>query len=126
LLASEWQGAAQVCRITRERIIRGKTTVETVCAITSLKSECASPAQLLALSRAHWAIENRLHHVRDVSCREDQARTRVGNAPQVLAACRNTALTLLRRMGLKIVEGFEHFAEYRGEAVAAVLQRRTE
>jgi hypothetical protein len=28
--------------------------------------------------------------------------------------------------GLKIVEGFEHFAEYRGEAVTAVLQRRTE
>jgi hypothetical protein len=97
-----------------------------VCAITSLKSECASPAQLLALSRAHWAIENPLHYVRDVSCREDQARTRVGHAPQVLAACRNTALTLLRRMGLKIVEGFEHFAEYRGEAVTAVLQRRTE
>ena len=126
LLAPEWKGVAQVCRITRERIIGGTTTIETVCAITSLKPEQASPARLLALSRAHWAIENRLHYVRDVSCREDQARTRVGNAPQVLAACRNTALTLLRRMGLKIVEGFEHFAEYRAEAIAAVLQRRTE
>ena len=37
-----------------------------------------------------------------------------------------TALTLLRRMGRKIVEGFEHFAEYRGEAIAAVMRRRTE
>jgi hypothetical protein len=97
-----------------------------VCAITSLKPEHASPAQLLALSRAHWAIENRLHYVRDVSCREDQVRTHVGNAPQVLAACRNTALTLLRRLGLKIVEGIEHFAEHRAEAIATVLQRRTE
>jgi hypothetical protein len=104
----------------------GRKTVETVCAITSLNPEQAEPAQLLALSRAHWAIENRLHHVRDVSCREDQARTHVGNAPQVLAACRNTALTLLRRMGLKIVEGFEHFAEHRSEAIATVIQRRTE
>jgi hypothetical protein len=117
---------AQVWRITRERIVRGRTTVETVCAITSLKPEHAGPAQLLALSRAHWAIENRLHYVRDVSCREDQARTHVGNAPQVLAACRNTALTLLRRMELKIVEGFEHFAEHRSEAIATVMQRRTE
>jgi predicted transposase YbfD/YdcC len=117
---------AQVCRITRERIVRGRTTVETVCAITSLKPEHAGPSQLLALSRAHWAIENRLHHVRDVSYREDQARTHVGNAPQVLAACRNTALTLLRRTGLKIVEGFEHFAEHRSEAIATVMQRRTE
>ena len=69
---------------------------------------------------------HRLHHVRDVSCREDQARTHVGNAPQVLAACRNTALTLLRRMGLKIVERFEHSAEHRSEASATVIQRRTE
>ena len=39
-------------------------------------------------------------------------RRHVGNAPQALAACRNTALTLLRRMGLRIVEGFEHFADF--------------
>ena len=76
----------QICRITRERIVRGKKTIETVCAITSLTPEQADAEQLLALSRAHWAIENRLHHVRDVSCREDQARTHVGSAPQVLAA----------------------------------------
>ena len=126
LLTPDWAGVAQACRITRERIVRGKKTVETVCAITSLKPGRAGPDQLLALPRAHWAIENRLHHVRDVSCREDQARTNVGNAPQALAACRNTALTLLRRMGLKIVEGFEHFAEHRSEAIAAVMPRRTE
>ena len=117
---------AQGCRIRRDRIVRGRQTVETVCAITSLKPEHAPRAPFLALSRAHWAIEKRLHHVRDVSCRADQARTRLGNAPQVLAACRNTALTLLRRMGLNIVEGFEHFAEHRSEAIAAVMPQRTE
>jgi hypothetical protein len=97
-----------------------------VCAITSLKPEHAGPARLLALSPAHGAIENRLHLLRGVSCREDQARTHIGNAPQALAPCRNTALTVLRRMGLNIVEGFEHFAEHRIKAIAAVLQRRTE
>ena len=86
--------------------MRGKKTVETVLAITSLASRQAGPSALLALSREHWGIENRLHYVRDVSCHEDQGRTHVGNAPQALAACRNTALTLLRRMGLRIVEGF--------------------
>ena len=115
-----------MCRITRERIVRGKKTVETVHAITSLDRQQAGPSALLALSRGHWETENRLHHVRDVSYREDQARTHVGNAPQALVACRNTALTLLRRMGLRIVEGFEHFAEHRTEAIAAVLRRRTE
>jgi hypothetical protein len=80
-LAPDWAGVAQVCRISRERIVRGKKTMETVYAITSLTAEQASPpslacsvAQLLALSRAHWGIENRLHYVRDATCREDQAR----------------------------------------------------
>jgi len=104
---------AQVCRITRERIVRGRKTIETVYAITSLTADQAGPAQLLALSRAHWGIENCLHYVRDVTCREDQTRTRAGGAPQVLAALRNTALTLIRRLGYKAVEGFEHFAEHR-------------
>jgi predicted transposase YbfD/YdcC len=126
LLAPEWPGVAQVCRITRERIIRGKKTVETVQAITSLSREQAGPGELLALSRAHWGIENRLHYVRDVSFGEDQARASAGNAPQALAAFRNTAITILRRMGMKIVEGFEHFTEHRMEAIAAVINRRTE
>ncbi len=117
---------AQVRRITRERIVGGKKTVETVYAITSLPPERAGPEQLLALSRAHWGIENRLHHVRDVTCREDQARAHTGNAPQILAAFRNTVLTLIRRLGYTVVEGFEHFAEHRLAAIEAVRGRRTE
>jgi predicted transposase YbfD/YdcC len=125
-LSPLWSGVAQVCRISRERIVRGKKTSETVYAITSLTAERANPEQLLALSRAHWGIENCLHYVRDVSCREDQARTRAGHAPEVLAACRNTALTVIRRLGYKVVEGFEHFAEHRLAAVEAVRGWRTE
>jgi predicted transposase YbfD/YdcC len=112
---------AQVCRVTRERIVRGKKTIETVYAITSLTTGQVGPAHLLALSRAHWGIENCLHYVRDVTCREDQARAHAGHAPQVLAAFRNTALTLIRRLGYKVVEGFEHFAEHRLAAVDAPL-----
>ena len=126
MLAPTWSGLAQVCRITRQRIVRGKESTETVYAITSLTADKAGPDELLALSRAHWGIENRLHHVRDVTCREDQARTNAGHAPQVLAALRNTALTVIRRLGFKPVEGFEHFAEHRQEAIDAVMRRRTE
>jgi predicted transposase YbfD/YdcC len=125
-LAPSWRGLAQVCRLTRERIVRGKATRETVYAITSLTADEAGPERLLALSRAHWGMENTLHYVRDVTCREDQARTNAGHAPQVLAALRNTALTLLRRSGFKPTEGFEHFAEHRQAAINAVTARRTE
>jgi predicted transposase YbfD/YdcC len=106
--------------------VRGKESTETVYAITSLTADKAGPDQLLALSRGHWSIENRLHYVRDVTCREDQARTNAGHAPQVLAALRNTALTVIRRLGFKPVEGFEHFAEHRQEAIDAIMRRRTE
>jgi predicted transposase YbfD/YdcC len=126
MLAPSWFGLAQVCRITRQRIVRGKESTEIVYAITSLTADKAGPDQLLALSRGHWGIENRLHYVRDVTCREDQARTNAGHAPQVLAALRNTALTVIRRLGFKPVEGFEHFAEHRQEAIDAVMRQRTE
>jgi predicted transposase YbfD/YdcC len=115
-----------VCRLTRQRVIRGETTTETVYAITSLSTDQADAARLLDLSRQHWGIENRLHYVRDVTYREDQARTNAGHAPQVLAALRNTALTILRRLGFRPVEGIEHFAEHRQQAVDLLLGRRTE
>jgi predicted transposase YbfD/YdcC len=125
-LAPAWCGVAQVCRLTRQRIVRGKETTETVYAITSLSPDKAGAADLLALSREHWGIENRLHYVRDVTYREDQGRTNAGHAPQVLAALRNTALTMLRRLGFKPVEGIEHFAEHRQLAIEAIYGRRTE
>ena len=106
--------------------MRGKASRETAYAITSLTAHQAGAAQLLALSRGHWGIENKLHYVRDVTCREDQARTNAGHAPQVLAALRNATLTLLRRLGFKPVEGFEHFAEHRQAAIDTVSGKRTE
>ncbi len=125
-LGPAWPGLAQVCRITRRRMIRGKQSVETLYAITSLAPQVADAARLLALSRSHWTIENRLHYVRDVTCREDQCRIRSRAAPQALAAIRNTALTIIRRSGRKPVEGFEHFAEHRQQALDAAIGQRTE
>jgi hypothetical protein len=125
-LAPTWCGLAQVRRLTRQRIIRGKETIETVYAITSLAVGKADPARLLQLSREHWGIENRLHYVRDVTYREDQARSNAGNAPEALAALCNTALTILRRLGFKPVEGLEHFAEHRQQAIDLIFGRRTE
>lgn len=80
----------------------------------------------MALSRAHWGIENRLHWVRDATFGEDAGRTRSRTAPQVLAAFRNTVLTCLRRLGRKPAEGLEYFAEHRSEAFNLILNGRTE
>jgi hypothetical protein len=75
----------------------GKASVEVTYYITSLPPERADAASLLALIRGHWGIENRLHHVRDVTFDEDRSTVRSGAAPQVMAACRNLVLALLRR-----------------------------
>ncbi len=66
--------------------------------LTSLPPQQAAPERLLALARGHWSIESR-HYVRDVTFGEDRSALRTGAAPQILAALRNLALTLIRRSG---------------------------
>ena len=69
---------AQVGWLTRTRELGGNTSGETVYLITSLPVVEASPERLLALNRTHWGIENKLHHVRDVSMDKDRCRVRAG------------------------------------------------
>ena len=45
--------------------------------------------------RGHWGIENRNHHVRDVTLLEDKSRIRVN--PHMIAKLRSFALNLLRK-----------------------------
>jgi predicted transposase YbfD/YdcC len=61
-----------------------------------LLSKAFSPARLLAITRTHWHIENRLHWVLDVVFDEDRARNRKDHGPANLAVLRKLALNLLR------------------------------
>ncbi len=74
----------------------------------------------MALAREHWAIENRLHYVRDVSFNEDRCRVRSGARP--LATLRNLAITLIRKSDVPIPEARENFREDRSAAIGAVTQ----
>ena len=94
-LHQKWPGLAQGLEITRERTVKGKTTVEVEYAMTSLKPQEADAKRLSGLVREHWGIENELHYVRDVTLGEDACRVRKGSAPQVLAAVRNAVIHLL-------------------------------
>jgi hypothetical protein len=93
----DWPGAQQVFELERVRELPGQAEaeVEVVYGITSLGRERAGAAELLALSRGHWGIENKLHYVRDETLGEDRCRVRKGSAPQVLAALRNACVHLL-------------------------------
>ena len=104
-------GAAQVAQIRRTTTRGGKKTVEVVYVITSADHRAAPPAVLAAWVQGHWGIENRSHWVRDVTFDEDRSRVRTGNAPQVMATLRNTAISLLRLAGAtNIAAGLRHHA----------------
>lgn len=85
-------------RLTRERTIRGRTTVDVAYGIASLSDERGTAQALLGFTREHWGIENGLHWVRDETLREDACRVRSGSAPQVLAALRNSVIYLLAQV----------------------------
>lgn len=118
-----WFGLAQVCRIHREveYVSGAKAGVcreEWVYALTSLPPDHADPARLEQIWRGHWQIENGLHYVRDVTLGEDACQVRSDRAPANLAACRNTALNLLRRAGVtNVAAALRRHAMYPREAL---------
>jgi predicted transposase YbfD/YdcC len=98
-------GAAQVLRIHRTRTVVSKhrktrkQTRETVFVVTSLTVGDAAHHVIADYLRQHWLIENRVHHVRDVTFDEDRHQARTGAAGHVMAILRNTTMSLLRLAG---------------------------
>jgi predicted transposase YbfD/YdcC len=120
-LAPAWPLVAQVAEVTRTVTKKGVTSTEVVYLITDLSPQQASPLHLLALVRGHWGIENRSHYVRDVSFQEDRSRLRSGNAPQILAALRNVAITLLHRSETSQISSARRAFAYHPEQTLALL-----
>jgi len=87
-------GIAAVGRVELRRRLNGKDEPPMVRYF--LLSLVLSPAELVAITRSHWGIENQLHWVLDVVFDEDRARSRKDNAPANLALLRKLALNMLR------------------------------
>lgn len=83
--------------------------------VTSLTTERAGPARLLSLNRHQWGIENKLHHVRDVTFDEDRSRVRRKAGPQVMASLRNPAISVLRMAGADNVAEALRFCSWNRE-----------
>ena len=115
-----WPAVGQVLRRTCQRVdlATGEIEEEVTYGVTSLPPREASAAQLEALWRGHWTIENRVHRVRDVTWGEDASQVRVGHAPQALAALRNGLLSLLRACGwTQIADAIRHYGAYAHRAI---------
>jgi len=101
-LDPDWQGLlTTVIRVQRERMDRSSRSGlwisradETAFYVSSAPVTAVVAA---AAIRGHWGIENRAHHVRDVSMAEDASRVRKN--PGILARIRSFATNILRANG---------------------------
>ncbi len=79
--------------VEAERQEKGKVSRETRYYLTSL----ADAATFGRAVRAYWGIENGLHWVLDIACREDESRARMGASAENLGALQHIALNLLKK-----------------------------
>src|SRR4051794_7319812 len=122
-IAQLFPAARRAIKVVRRRIAAdARRAVETVYALTSLDHRAAELGLLAAWLRGHWEIENRVHHVRDVTHREDLSRIRTGNGPQVMAALRNTATNLARLNGYANIATAQRAAAWHPTAITDALK----
>ena len=95
--------------------------MEIVSAITSLDHRAADPRLLADWLHGHWAIENSVHHVRDVTQREDTSRIHRGAGPQLMAALRNTATNIARLGGHANIAAAQRDAAWSPTAISDAL-----
>lgn len=93
----QWVGLEQVVQV--ERMIQypnGKTSQETHYYIDS--SNSTAPILNMGI-RAHWGIENTLHHSKDVTFKEDASLIRIGNAPRTISVVKNWVMAMFTLAG---------------------------
>lgn len=99
----EWAGIKRIICVKREVSVKGKnhTTVDNAIFISSLDKPASFFQEAI---RSHWAIENSLHYVKDVTFAEDTSTIRTKNAPVNFSTVRTIAITLLRRHHFKNIK----------------------
>lgn len=92
--AALWSGCASIGRIDTLRVVNGKPSdLEQRYYISSRP---LSAEELARAARAHWAIENQLHWVLDVTFGEDASQVRKDHAAQNLSLLKKIVLTILK------------------------------
>lgn len=123
-LGASWSGLCCAIRVQRHTEV-----FDTTGGVWKARHETAwylcsrplSAAQAQQAVREHWAIENRLHHVRDVAFGEDASRIRT--RPGVFAQLRTCALNLLRQAGHANIKAARQMVAWSERELLSLLQR---
>lgn len=89
----DWCDLKSIAMVESRVSVGDKSTTEQRYFISSLPPNAKELAQAI---RSHWAIENSLHWVLDVTLGEDLSRVRKDHAPENMAIVRHIVLNLLR------------------------------
>ena len=97
---------------------------EIVHAVTSLGEDRPGAADLAKIARGQRGIES-VHWVRDTTYREDSGTGYRSSGPQVMATCRNIAISLLYLAGVTAIKPFGIGHRRRPAEGCSRLLRRT-
>lgn len=122
----KWHSIGCLIRLESLREIKGKKSMETRYYIGSNKNLTAQKA--LNQIRSHWAIENSLHWVLDMSFGDDMSRIRKENAPQIMAIVRHIALNMLQtgknNMKRQSIKRLRKVAGWNDEALTSIISQK--
>jgi predicted transposase YbfD/YdcC len=91
---SEWKGLKTIgVTLSYRQPKNGKESLEYRYYISSAH---LTKARFANAVRSHWAVENSLHWMLDVSMKEDECQIYRGNAAEILSGARKLALNMLR------------------------------
>lgn len=92
-ISEDWKGLQQIIAV--HRIVKNKNKIsEEIAYFISSKNENAFLYE--EGIRSHWAIENTLHWVKDVTLKEDASLIKKGNAPQNISTIKNIGINIFR------------------------------
>jgi predicted transposase YbfD/YdcC len=89
-----WPGLKAVIVVDSTREIGTRTEHEMRLYIASLELNAEALGPII---RAHWAIENSLHWIMDMTFRDDECRLRTDHAPANFTTIRHMAHNLIRK-----------------------------
>ena len=99
----DWPHIKTIIRVTRYREVLGKNSQAIQTVHYYVTNSELSAQEYTHYIRAHWWIENKLHHVKDNAFLEDFSTKRIN--PYIYSSCIDICLNIMRNKGCKNIKG---------------------